>query len=266
MATPFDPGYGDQPFRALVENYPGETVYPPTRFRTVWGPVFHRGRLDQTAKVLVIGQDPAQHENVGRRILVGEAGHRVQGFLAKLGITHSYVMINTFLYSLSGSAGAPMWNSPGIAAYRNSWLDAIFNTSPIEAVIALGTRADQAWGAWKATPAGSAVNVTYAKIRHPTWPESSGGGAAAFQTLLTNWNSALNALQGSIAAPDLPTPLTQYGSDFLPGELPAIPQRDLPAGSPGWMTSRTNWAFRGPAAPDPALTGSRRSIITLRVP
>ena len=29
------------------------------------------------------GQDPGQHENVLRRILVGEAGRRVQGFLAK---------------------------------------------------------------------------------------------------------------------------------------------------------------------------------------
>jgi uncharacterized protein (DUF427 family) len=35
-----------------------------------WGPVFHRGRLDGTARVLVIGQDPAAHEAVARRIPV----------------------------------------------------------------------------------------------------------------------------------------------------------------------------------------------------
>jgi hypothetical protein len=31
--------------------------------------------------VLVIGQDPAQHETIAGRTLVGEAGHRIQGFL-----------------------------------------------------------------------------------------------------------------------------------------------------------------------------------------
>jgi hypothetical protein len=33
-----------------------------------WGPILHRGRLDGTARILVIGQDPAQHETVVRRI------------------------------------------------------------------------------------------------------------------------------------------------------------------------------------------------------
>ena len=268
MATPFDQGYGDAPWRALVEDYPGEAVYPATKFRTIWGPVFHRGRLDGTAKVLIIGQDPAQHENAGRRILVGEAGHRVQGFLAKLGMTQSYVMINCFLYSLSGSTGSPMWNDPGIAAYRDRWLDAIFATNPIEAVVALGNLADQSWQAWKATPggAGASGGVAYAKIRHPTWPESSGGGAAKITALLANWNAGLTALAGAIGAPDTPGPSTPYGTAFKTSELPPIPQRDLPAGSPAWMTSRVNWAFRGPAAPETALTGSRKRIITLRVP
>jgi uracil-DNA glycosylase len=54
----------------------------------------------------VIGQDPGQHENILRRILVGEAGRRVQGLLAKLGITRSYVMINALLYCVYGSGGA----------------------------------------------------------------------------------------------------------------------------------------------------------------
>jgi len=102
--------------------------------------------------VLVIGQDPAQHENVARRILVGEAGHRIQGFLAKLGITESYAMHNTFLYSLAGSSGSSMWNKGLVAAYRHRWLDAMFDTSPIQAVVALGTRADQAWSGQPSCP------------------------------------------------------------------------------------------------------------------
>ncbi|MCY7365706.1 MAG: hypothetical protein LH469_10435 [Frankiaceae bacterium] len=56
MTHLFDDGYGREPFRSLVEQYPGEDVYRPQDFRTEWGPVFHRGRLDGTARVLVIGQ------------------------------------------------------------------------------------------------------------------------------------------------------------------------------------------------------------------
>ena len=101
----FDVGAARQPFRSLCESYPDEVVYPSADFRVEWGPVFHRGRLDGSARVLVIGQDPAQHEVICRRILVGEAGQRVQGFLAKAGVTSEYVMINTFLYSVYGQGG-----------------------------------------------------------------------------------------------------------------------------------------------------------------
>lgn len=85
----FDVGYAEQPFRGLCEDVPGPSAYPPEDFRLEWGPVFHRGRLDGTARLLVIGQDPAQHETIIRRTLVGEAGHRIQGFLAKLGLERS---------------------------------------------------------------------------------------------------------------------------------------------------------------------------------
>jgi len=74
--TTFDAGYGSSPFRELCEGAPDSSVYPEARFRVEWGPIFHRGRLDGTARVLVIGQDPAAHEAVARRILCGFAGHR----------------------------------------------------------------------------------------------------------------------------------------------------------------------------------------------
>src|SRR5262249_9878159 len=97
MATTFDPGICHEPFVTLCEQAPDESAYPYSAFRVEWGPIFYRGRLDGTARVLCIGQDPAQNEAVVRRILIGVAGHRVQGFLAKLGIDRSYVMINTSL-------------------------------------------------------------------------------------------------------------------------------------------------------------------------
>jgi hypothetical protein len=125
MTYPFDPGYCNEPFRTLCTDYPGADVYPPTRFRVEWGPIFHRGRLDGSARVVVIGQDPAQHETIVRRISVGEAGRRLQGFLAKLGITRSYVLLNTFLYSVYGSVTEAARKHPALIAYRHRWLDAL---------------------------------------------------------------------------------------------------------------------------------------------
>jgi hypothetical protein len=66
MARAFDPGYGAEPFSALVADAPGTSVYPGNDFRVEWGPVFHRGRLDRSARVLLVGQDPAQHETILR--------------------------------------------------------------------------------------------------------------------------------------------------------------------------------------------------------
>jgi hypothetical protein len=63
MTTPFDPGYGAEPFRSLCLECPGADVYPPQDFRVEWDPIFHRGRLDGTARALVIGQDPAAAED-----------------------------------------------------------------------------------------------------------------------------------------------------------------------------------------------------------
>ncbi len=206
MPRPFDPGYHDEPFRTLVQDYPAEEVYPPSQFRVEWGPIFHRGRLDGSARVLVIGQDPAQHETIVRRILVGEAGRRLQGFIAKLGITRSYVLINTYLYSVYGSVKSQVAKDPRLVGYRNRWLDALLVGKRVEAVLALGTAATDAWNAWKATPTGQGVNVPFAAVTHPTQPESSSKGdrtklALATKTMLKNWNVGLETLAPGDPAP-----------------------------------------------------------------
>ena len=88
MTHPFDPGYGHEPYRTLCQEYPGAEVYTPTTLSDRMGAQFFTADgWMESARVLVIGQDPAQHETIVRRILVGEAGRRLQGFLAKLGIT-----------------------------------------------------------------------------------------------------------------------------------------------------------------------------------
>src|SRR5919202_4175735 len=86
-----------------------------------WGPIFYRGRLDGSARVLCVASDPGPTERVAMRTLVGDAGQRVQGFLAKLGLTRSYVCLNAFAYALHPSWG---WSAdellaePAAAAWR----------------------------------------------------------------------------------------------------------------------------------------------------
>jgi uracil-DNA glycosylase len=262
----FDPGYCHEPFLTLCEDYPGTEAYPSLRFRVEWGPIFHRGRLDGSARVLVIGQDPAYHETVVRRILVGEAGRRLQGFLAKLGITRNYVLVNAFLYSAYGNISAAASNNPLLVAYRHRWLDALLVGQQIEAVITLGTYAAKAWQKWAATPQGQSMNFAVASITHPTYPESYSKEdkvklAAAMRALLKNWNAGLQQLAPAIRHPDEPVPLVLYGDAFVGGDLVPIPEADLPAGLPAWMHEKDGWAQRKGSDPR-----SKRANITITVP
>jgi hypothetical protein len=265
VVTEFDVGYADERFATLVREAPGAEVYPVRDFRLEWGPVFHRGRLDGSARVLVIGQDPAAHEAIARRILVGEAGQRVQAFLAHLGLRHSYVMVNAFLYSVYGQqAGEQHAGDPAVAAYRHRWFSAVLATAPIEAVVAFGRLADTAWQTWRTT-GGPGGALPYAAVPHPTQPESSSGGdpqklAAAHRRMLARWNQALTALHPVVGHPDAPGQLALFDEGAAP-ETVRVPAADLPAGCPAWMGSVQTWAAReGTDAED------KRATVVVRVP
>jgi hypothetical protein len=262
----FDRGYDRQPYRRLVSAFPDESVYPLDSFRVEWGPVFHRGRLDGTARLLIIGQDPATHETIARRILVGEAGQRAQGLLTRLGIERSYVFINTFLYSVYGQSGGTRHiDDPAITTYRNRWIDAIVADQHIEAIITLGQLADSAYQQWRATPKGSASTAAYATIRHPTYPESASRSgqitkAEAFAKLCESWNQMLTAVQ-PVITPDVVVPLRLYGSTITHADLTPIPSRDMPAGLPAWMCALDAWAVRTGATAQ-----LKRATISVTVP
>jgi hypothetical protein len=265
MSHEFDAGYGAEPWASAVADYP-EDAYPPADFRVEWGPIFHRGRLDGSARVLVLGQDPGPHEAFVRRILVGEAGQRAQGLLTRLGIERSYVMLNTYLYSVYGQqAGERHAADAPIAAYRHHWLDALLGDGHVQAVIAFGHLADGAFRAWRATPAGHAYHGAYEHLTHPTQPDAAARGGTAFavamKAMLANWNAALPRLHAAITHPDDPRPLVLYGDTLTAADHSAIPAADLPAGLPAWMTTLENWASReGKSAED------KRANLTVVVP
>lgn len=242
MTTDFDPGYVKAPFRDLVRRYPGVEAFPAEQFRVEWGPIFHRGRLDGSARILVIGQDPAAHEAIARRILVGEAGQRVQGALAKLGITKSYVMVNAFLYSVIGAGGKPSnVKKKPIADYRNAWLDALLLGTKVEAVINFGGLAKQSFAIWQTLHPDRALAV--ANVKHPTFPESS-GQPDDMAKLLADWNKGLGALSTQLGFRDSPATWVDYGTSLADGDLAPIPAIDMPAGLPEWMRSVDAWASR----------------------
>src|SRR6266542_578156 len=101
----FDPGYNRKPFSSFAATYPGPDVYPPKDLRVEWGPIVHRGRLYGADRVVVIGLDPGSHESIARKILVGQARQRTQGYLLKLVSQNSYMMANTPLNTASGHGG-----------------------------------------------------------------------------------------------------------------------------------------------------------------
>ena len=201
----------------------------PKKFRLEWGPLYYRGRTDGSAKVLVIGQDPAADEDVARRILVGTAGQRVQGFLSKLGITSSYIMINAFLYSIYGQFNKELrdfMDSPTVKQWNNQLL-ASLATAKIEAILAFGKAAEHMVTNWPGAAALEAQGRIF-NLTHPT---------ATLKNVFQSWNDNLPNIANKLS-PDSDgiVNTTPYsGTKFKKTELQRIPLRDFGFGAPDWM-------------------------------
>ena len=89
-----------------------------TTFWYAFGPVLYRGRLDGTARVMCIASDPGPAECLpfARRTLIGDSGQKTQGFLNKLGLTRSYVLVNAFAVAMR-----PSQKTKGLKALRTTW-------------------------------------------------------------------------------------------------------------------------------------------------
>jgi uracil-DNA glycosylase len=221
----FDPG----PPAAYATRFANSPDYGSFKqhFWYDWGPIFYRGRLDGTARILCIASDPGPTERVAGRTLVGDAGQRVQGFLTKLGLTKSYLCLNAFTYALFPSHGpqAPtVLADPTIKTWRNGLYDAAASGNTLQAIIAFGGNAQDAVDLWTTRPAG--VHVT--RIPHPSSRDT--------QALLTAWHAAIIDLRTRVTPdPDGDPTLANYGSSFRETDYARIPPRDLPFGVPTWL-------------------------------
>lgn len=223
MTTPeFDKG----PLAAFARHFaavPDPAV--PSRFWFDWGPVFYRGRLNGTARVLCIGSDPGATERIAGRALVGDAGQRVQGFLRKIGLTRSYVCLNVFPWGLFPSEAdhAPeMMSEPAQMQWRNRLYD-MTRSSRLQAVVAFGAVARTAVQKW---PGKGSLPVF--EVPHPSSHDES--------VLLDRWRAAVTSLRGIVTPdPDGDPATPNYGSSFAEADHAAIPRADLPYGAPAFL-------------------------------
>jgi uracil-DNA glycosylase len=220
----FDPG----PTPVFADLFANAPDYAPVRdhFWYDWGPVFYRGRTDGSARVLCVASDPGPTERVAGRTLVGDAGQRVQGFLAKLGLTRSYLCVNAFSYALfpsHGSKAPEILARPDHAAWR-AQLFAAAMTPAVEAVVAFGANAQGAVRLWAARP----VTVPLIQVPHPSSRDSN--------VLLAAWRDAIVQLRAVVTPdPDGDASLPNYGATFGEGDYAPIPRSDLPFGVPPWL-------------------------------
>lgn len=230
VSAVFDPG----PPANIAQHFANLPSYAAHRdlFWYDWGPVFYRGRLDGSVKLLGIASDPGPTEQIACRTLVGDAGQRVQGFLSKLGLTTSYVLVNAHPVALhpgKSSAGMALLDDEPFKTWRNDLFDLITGLN-LQVIVAFGRQAQRALDLWANRPAGIAVQ----KVPHP----SSDNVAA----MVTAYATAITALR-TVVTPDAGGNNTgpNYGAKFTEADYSRIPRADLGFGVPPFLGDEA-WA------------------------
>ena len=153
--------------------------------------------------------------------LVGDAGQRVQGFLAKLGLTRSYLCLNAYALALIPSqaawAGDDVLDAPDHKAWRNTLYD-MAKTAGVQAIIGFGAQAQRALAKWP----GKGTTPVF-KLPHP----SSHDPAA----LADGWRAAIPQLR-ALVTPDADgdATLPNYAAQLAEADYRPIPKRYLPMG------------------------------------
>jgi uracil-DNA glycosylase len=221
--TDFDPG----PPAAVARHFAKVPSYADFKelFWYDWGPVFYRGRLNRTARLLGIASDPGPTERVAGRTLVGDAGQRVQGFLTKLGLTRGYTLVNAYAYALRPSRAqqaAPLLARQDHVDWRNTLLQLITGP-PLQAIVAFGAQARAAVRMWDGKPNVPVFEVPHPSSRNPT-------------ALVGSWRDAIAELRTIVTPdPDGDPGVPNYGPKFRESDYAPIPARDLPFGVPAWL-------------------------------
>ena len=133
---------------------------------------------------------PGPTERIAGRTLVGDAGQRVQGFLSKLGLTHSYACVNAYAYALLPSrsmSAIPILSEPEQQSWRNELFSMIIGPD-LQAIVAFGLQARIAVEQWATAPP-----VMIKKVPHPSSRDAA--------RLVTEWRAAVADLR-TVLTPD----------------------------------------------------------------
>ncbi len=235
----------------------GVDVIGREAFRWHFGPMFYRGRLrDGQVKVLVIGQEGAQDESLSHRSFTGGTGARMQYLLEHIGITRSYLFLNTFVYPIFGQYNdslrplAQDLASP-IVDHRHDILDYTMARNDVRLVIAVGRAAKETVATWVKANGGSAQpanlhradtgrlgpNLKIVGVRHPGGASKGG----SISTIIADFKSAIGRIERWAAADPAWLPIDPDGErlaarDYRYRSAP-IPFRDLPFGT-AWRLGR----------------------------
>jgi uracil-DNA glycosylase len=236
---------------AATPNYRGlgQAVLHREAFRWHHGPMFFRGRLDGTAKVVLVGQEGAQDESLSHRSFTGGTGARMQQFLRHIGLDRSYLFLNSFVYPIFGQYTPdlrPLAQDPRspITQHRNQILDKAVVDGDVRLVVAVGRAAKESIATWVQAHGGNAdpdhleaatlgslpTRVRLVGVLHPG--SAAGGSTSAIKA---DFQRASNLVKAWIDAnpawlpadPGVPRNLDaayQYTSD-------PMPFRDFPFGT-----------------------------------
>lgn len=200
---------------------------------TYGGGALYRGRFTGV-RLLVLADQSGHDDLVWGRALVGEAGQRLQGLLAALGVTRSYLILRTLPVDTAGLSTGKVWalaDRPDVVAHHRAVVGRVLDDNAVAAVVAVGPHAERIAG--RLDLDGQPVVVL------PPW--SSSGARAA-------WTAAYERLRSLGIALDQPP----VGAPW-DGDRAQIPRADLPFGFPRWQGSSGDRVVRSkrPAGADP---------------
>jgi uracil-DNA glycosylase len=182
------------------------------RFRWHFGPMFYRGRLqDNKVKVLVIGQEGAQDESLAHRSFTGGSGARMQHFLNHIGITESYLFLNTFVYPIFGQYDSELkWlaqnpDSP-IVQHRHAIFDYVAARNEVQLVVAVGNAAKESVVTWITSRGGDcpdgtddlttcAANVLNAKTKAVGVLHPGGASFGSVSAIIQSFQTAVDQIK-----------------------------------------------------------------------
>jgi uracil-DNA glycosylase len=220
----------------------GRAVLGKEAFRWHHGPMFFRGRLDDSARVVIVGQEGAQDESLSHRSFTGGTGARMQHFLRHIGLDRSYVFLNSFVYPIFGQytpALRPLAQDPRspVVAHRHRILDKAIVGGDGRLAIAVGRAAKESIATWVRAHGGSADpehletaslgslpnRLRLVGVLHPGGASGGGGTAAIkadFRRAVALINDWIEADAGWLPAdPGMPRDLAvpyQYSAAPIP--------------------------------------------------